>query len=123
MTTNMTTTAGMTKPDLIAFGELGIAAGMAGKPIAICFSESAATVDCEHWKYFVRFTDLERVLHVHSQADVTRLKKFFNSWRLVVVHALRLFNTVAWIFVIIQLDRPRSTFSRANSMSGKSRRI
>ena len=97
MTTNMTTTAGMTKPDLIAFGELGIAAGMAGKPIAICFSESAATVDCEHWKYFVRFTDPERVLHVHSQADVTRLKKSFSSWRLVVVHALRLFNTVAWI--------------------------
>ncbi|MFQ5734743.1 MAG: hypothetical protein ACE5KM_22645, partial [Planctomycetaceae bacterium] len=37
------------------------------------------------------------VLHVHSQKDVTTLRKNVSHWRLIVVHAARLLNTVAWI--------------------------
>jgi hypothetical protein len=78
------------------FGELAIAAGLAGKPFAVCFSESTASATCQIWKYFAQFTGPERVLHVHSQTDVRKLTKVVGSWRLVVVHAPRLFNTVAW---------------------------
>ena len=96
MTRINTTLAPIRKPDSISFGELAIAAGLAGKPVAVCFSESTAAETCQMWKYFSQLTGPERVLHVHGQADVRRLTKTFCHWRLVVVHAPRLFNTVAW---------------------------
>ena len=96
MTRINTTLAPIRKPDSISFGELAIAAGLAGKPVAVCFSESTAAETCQMWRYFSRLTGPERVLHVHGQADVRRLTKTFCHWRLVVVHAPRLFNAVAW---------------------------
>ena len=85
------------KPDSVLFGELAIAAGLAGQPVAVCFSESTAIMDCELWKYFSEFATPAHVLHVHSQKDVTTLKKAVGHWRLIVVHTHRLFDTVAWI--------------------------
>ncbi len=43
------------KPDSVLFGELAIAAGLAGQPVAVCFLESTATIDCELWNYFSEF--------------------------------------------------------------------
>ncbi len=97
MTRINTTPISVSKPDSVLFGELAIAAGLAGQPVAVCFSESTATVDCELWKYFSEFARPSYVLHVHSQKDVTTLRKAVGHWRLIVVHATRLFNTVAWI--------------------------
>lgn len=91
-----TTHAPIRKPDSVLFGELSIAAGLAGNPVAVCFSESAAVLDCELWKYSAQFAGPGRVFHVHSQADVRKLTKAVGLWRLVVVHTPRLFNTVAW---------------------------
>ena len=54
-------------------------------------------MDCELWKYFSEFARPSHVLHVHSQKDVTTLRKAVGHWRLIVVHAARLLNTVAWI--------------------------
>lgn len=96
MTRISTTLALIRKPDSVAFGELAIAAGLAGKPVAVCFSESAATVDCELWKFFSQFADPSRVLHVHNQTDVRKLRKAVGHWRLVVVHVPRLHNIVSW---------------------------
>jgi hypothetical protein len=53
-------------------------------------------VDCELWKYLSEFARPSYVLHIHSQKDVTTLSKAVGHWRLIVVHATRLFNTVAW---------------------------
>ena len=86
----------VSKPDSVLFGELAIAAGLVGQPVAVCFSESTATVDCELWKYFSEFARPSHVLHVHSQKDVTTLRKAIGHWRLIIVHATRLLNTVAW---------------------------
>ena len=96
--TRLSTTAPtpIRKPESILLGELAIAAGLAGRPVAVCFSESIATTTCEIWKYFTQFTGPEHVLHVHGQTDVRRLTKDVGHWRLVVVHTPRLFNTVAW---------------------------
>ena len=44
----------VTKPHSVLFGELAIAAGFVGKPVAVCFSESTASLDCELWKYFAQ---------------------------------------------------------------------
>lgn len=96
MTQISTTSTSIHKPDSVAFGELAIAAGLSGRPVALCFSESAAAIDCELLTCFAQLTGPSQVLHVHSQADVTKLRKSVGSWRLVVVHSLRLFNTVAW---------------------------
>ena len=41
MTRISTTPAPIRKPDSVLFGELAIAAGMTGNPVAVCFSESA----------------------------------------------------------------------------------
>lgn len=84
------------KPDSVVFGELAIAAGLAGQPVAVCFTESTATMDCELWKYFSEFARPSHVLQVHSQKDVTTLRKAVGHWRLIVVHIPRLLNTVAW---------------------------
>ena len=114
MTRISTTPAAIRKPVSVLFGELAIAAGLAGKPVAVCFSESTAAVDCELWKYLAQFTGPGRVLHVYSQADVRKLTKAVGHWRLVVVHTSRLFNTVAWIVQTHNLEtsaRP-TVFSR-----------
>jgi hypothetical protein len=96
MTRINTTPAAIRKPDSVLFGELAIAAGMTGNPVAVCFSESAAVVDCELWKYLAQCAGPGRAMHVHSQIDVRKLTKAVGSCPLVVVHAPRLFNTVAW---------------------------
>jgi hypothetical protein len=96
MTRINTTPAAIRKPDSVLFGELAIAAGMTGNPVAVCFSESAAVVDCELWKYLAQCAGPGRAMHVHSQIDVHKLTKAVGSCPLVVVHAPRLFNTVAW---------------------------
>ena len=96
MTRISTTPAPIRKPDSVSFGELAIAAGLAGKPISVCFSENSANVDCELWKYFTQLIGPERVLHVHTQADIRKLTKFMGHWRLVVVHSPRLHNIVTW---------------------------
>ena len=96
MTRISTTLAPIRKPDSVSFGELAIAGGLTGKPVAVCFTESAAAADCELWAYFARLVGPSHVLHVHSQADVRKLTKTFGHWRLVVVHTPRLYNRVAW---------------------------
>ena len=63
------------KPDSVLFGELAIAAGLVGQPVAVCYSESTAAMDCELWKHFSEFAGSSHVLHVHSQKDVTTLRK------------------------------------------------
>lgn len=87
----------VTKPDTIALGELAIAAGSAGRPTAVCFTESSAALDAELWHYFTQFAGSDRVWHVFSQADIRGLRKAFSYQRLVVVHAPRLFERVAWV--------------------------
>ena len=47
MTRISTTPAPIRKPDSILFGELAIAVGLAGKSVAVCFSESTATETCQ----------------------------------------------------------------------------
>ena len=69
MTRINTAPTAVPKPDSVVFGELAIAAGLAGQPVAVCFSESTATHDCELWKYFSEFARPSHVLHVHSQKD------------------------------------------------------
>ena len=68
-------------------------------PISV-FSESTAAMDCELWKSFSAFAYPSRVLHVHSQKDVTTLRKAVGHWRLVVVHVPRLLATVAWTVML-----------------------
>lgn len=85
------------KPDTIAVGELAIAAGLAGRPVAVCFTESSAALDADLWQYFAQFAGSSRVWHVYSQADVRGLRKSFSSQRLVVVHDPRLFERVSWV--------------------------
>jgi hypothetical protein len=96
MTHINTAPASVSKPDSVLFGELAIAAGLVAQPVAVCFSESTATVDCEMWKYLSKFARPSHVLHVHSQKNVTTLRKAVGHWRLIVAHAARLLNTVAW---------------------------
>ena len=96
MTRVNTTLSPIRKPDSVVLVELAIAAGLAGNPVAVCFSESTATVTCQIWKYFAQFAGPERVLHVHSQTDIRKLTKAVVDRRLIVVHTPRLFNTVAW---------------------------
>lgn len=43
------------KPDSILLGELAIASGSAGRPAAVCFTESSAALDAELWQYFAEF--------------------------------------------------------------------
>ncbi len=115
MTRISTTLTAVAKPDSVLFGELAIAAGLAGQPIAVCFSESPAAVDCELWKYFSVLARPARVLHVHCQKDVTELRKAVGHWRLIIVHAPRLLNTVAWTVMLHTSEtsaRP-TIFSRA----------
>ena len=75
---------------------MAIAAGFVGKPAAVCFPESTATLDCELWKYFTQIAGPSRVLHVYGKPDVKRLEKYFGQCRLVIVHAPRLRDQVAW---------------------------
>ncbi|MCH7688169.1 MAG: hypothetical protein IH899_16055 [Planctomycetes bacterium] len=74
----------VTKPHSVLFGELAIAAGFAGKPVAVCSSESTATLDCELWKYFTQIAGPSRVLHVYGKPDVKKLVKYFSQCRLVL---------------------------------------
>jgi hypothetical protein len=106
MTRINTVPASVPKPDSVLFGELAIAAGVVGQPVAVYFSESTATVDCELWKYLSEFARHSYVLHVHSQKDVTTLRKAVGHWRLIVVHATRLLNTVAWIVQLHESETP-----------------
>jgi hypothetical protein len=87
----------MPKPDSVLLGEIAIAAGLAGRPVAVCFTESSATLDAELWQNFAQFAGSGRVWHIYSQADVRQLRKAFSSQRLVVVHEPRLFERVAWV--------------------------
>ena len=57
MTRISTTPVTIHKPVSVLFGELAIAAGLAGEPLAVCFSESAATLDCALWKYFAQVAE------------------------------------------------------------------
>jgi len=84
------------KPDSVLFGELAIAAGFIGKPVAVRLSESTATLDCALWKYLAQIGGPSRVLLVHGKPDVKRMIKFMSQWRVVIVHADRLHNQVAW---------------------------
>jgi len=81
----------------------------------VCFSESTAAIDSELWKCFSEFARASHVLHVHSQKDVTRLRKAVGHWRLIVVHATRLLNTVAWIVQLhtSEMSARPTVFSRA----------
>ena len=85
------------KPHSVTVGELAISAGIVGHPITVCFTESPADVDCELWKYLARFADPGRVLHVHGQTEVRKLSKAIRHCQMIVVHADRLFEKVAWI--------------------------
>jgi hypothetical protein len=76
---------------------MAIAAGSAGRPVAVCFTESSATLDAELWQYFAEFTGSGRVCHIYSQADIRGLRKSFSSQRLIVVHEPRLFERVSWV--------------------------
>ena len=88
MTRINTTLAPIRKPDSILFGELAITAGIVGKPVAVFFSESTATLDCEHWKYFAQIAGPTRKLHIHGKSDIKRLVKFMSEWRLVIVRCI-----------------------------------
>ncbi|MCH7988939.1 MAG: hypothetical protein IID46_07280 [Planctomycetes bacterium] len=115
MTRVCTAPNGVTKPHSVLFGELAIAAGFVGKPIAVCFAESSAALDCDLWLHLAQIGGPSRVLHVHGKPDIKKLVKFMGAWRLVIVHAPRLHNEVAWIVQMhssTALPRP-AIFSRA----------
>ena len=99
MTRINTAPTAVPKPDSVVFGELAIAAGLAGQPVAVCYSESTAAVDCELWKYFwfirVLWADVckkvDKLLSFEgsisrffnrSQQDVHAdiVSRFWNSW-------------------------------------------
>lgn len=90
-------TARARKPDTVAISELSLAAGIAGRSIAICLTESPAEVDCELFQYLTTLVGAANTLHVHGQADLKKLNESPAKWRLVILHAERLFEKIAWM--------------------------
>lgn len=129
MTRINTASRAVLKPDSGVIGEMAIAAGLVGQPIAVCFAESTATMDCELWKYLSTLARPSRVLNVNSQKDVTTLRKTVGHWRVIVVQVprpsqyRRLDHAIAGIgdvgppplFLLISFGRKRR---RTNSATG-----
>ena len=85
------------KPDTVAISELSLAAGIAGRSIATCLTESPAEVDCELFQYLATLVGAANTSHVHGPAEVKQLNESPAKWRLVIIHAERLFAKIAWM--------------------------
>jgi len=83
-------------PDSISLGELALAAGIARRPVTVCFAESNGIVARELWSYFGQLLGAASVLRIHSRGDTNKLSKNFGYWRLLIVHAPQLLNEIAW---------------------------
>ena len=83
-------------PRSVVLGELAVAAGVAGRPVALLFDDYPGTALGELWRYFARGLQQHEVVHVHTQADVRRLQEHLNDIRLVFVHTPRLHDAVMW---------------------------
>ncbi len=77
MTQINTTPVSICKSDSVLFGELAIAAGFVGTPIAVCFTESSAALDCALWMHLAQIGGPSRVLHVHGKPDVNEVGKVY----------------------------------------------
>lgn len=84
------------RPHAVLLGELAIAAGIAGRPVTLCYEGFSGPELCEIWKYFARGLEAEQVAHIRTPSDVRRLGTRIGEVRLVLVHAARLHSATAW---------------------------
>ncbi len=85
-----------TRPSTIRLGELAMAAGMAGMPVALCYQEFPAPILSEVWRHYIRTAAPDVVHHVRAQSDLNRLPERIANSRLVLVHAANLHVPTAW---------------------------
>ncbi len=85
-----------TTPCTIRLGELAMAAGMAGMPVALCYQEFPAPILSEVWRHYIRTAGPDSIHHVRTQGDLNRLPERLGDLRLVLVHTPRLHVPTAW---------------------------
>ena len=90
-------------PRSVVLAELAVAAGMAGQAVTLLYQDYAGPALCEIWKYLMRGLGPDEVVHVRTQADVRRLGEHAAEVRLVLIHAPRFHDAVAWCIQMAQL--------------------
>ena len=73
-------------PRTVHLGELAIAAGMAGRPVTLCYQEFPAPLLSEVWRHHIGTAGPEAVYHVRTQSDLNKLPERLPITRLVLVH-------------------------------------
>lgn len=89
-------------PRSVVLAELAVAAGIAGQSVTLLYQDYAGPALCEIWKYLMQGLALNEVAHVRTQADVRHLAEHVADPRLVLVHAPRLHDAVAWSIQMVQ---------------------
>ena len=75
-----------TTPCTIRLGELAMAAGMAGMPVALCYQEFPAPILSEVWRHYIRTAGPDVVHHVRTQGDLNKLPERLAEVRLEYLH-------------------------------------
>ncbi len=85
-----------TTPCTVRLGELAMAAGMAGMPVALCYREFPAPILSAVWRHHIRTVAPDSIHDVRTQGDLNRLPERMANSRLVLVHTARLRVPTAW---------------------------
>jgi hypothetical protein len=90
------------KPDIVALGEVVLAAGLMGQGITLCYSEFPACALAELWMMHRLGLAPRQTVHVHTQADVRRYEKEPWGVRLLLVHNPRFHVITNWVVRLME---------------------
>ncbi len=95
------------RPSSVALGELAIAAGLVGQPLALNFRDFPAMISCELWRYFTEGVGLGQVLRVCTRKDLKDLNEMLAVLRIVIVQTDSLCREVSWAIQLADASQPR----------------
>jgi hypothetical protein len=90
-------------PDTVSLCELAIAAGVAGRSIAIQFRDFPAPVVCKLWQYSMHFAGPGEVRHVRNQSHIRKLPEACGSVKLILVYSEKLRAATSWAIEMASL--------------------
>lgn len=108
------------RPASIILGELAIAAGVAGRTVALCFEDYSAPILCEMCRYLLHGLGTEGVVQIRSQADLKKLDKQISDVRLVLVQSPRVYAATAWA---VQMFMPAEDIGTLGEQDPDNRRM
>ncbi|MEQ8789514.1 MAG: hypothetical protein RIC55_24685 [Pirellulaceae bacterium] len=91
------------RPEIVALGELALAAGLLGDSLTVA-CDSSVDVLCRLWQFFARTLGAENIAHVVSASDIKQVRKQLTQVRAVFVRSPRLHLEVAWMIQMAWAD-------------------